>query len=488
MRRSSFRTYPKSESKTSFSDSSTKGSNLKVGTTLEPQITPHTVVSPIAESPAREAVASGPSPIVAPSPLGAILGSRPQEAPAPTPLVSSDPPAPRLPEPELQVVESPPSLQAGSGPRSQSSANLDDPPETEKVSRSQLELPPFPALPRAPANPFSREEIVNDVLDLTDQVASTALFGSIGTGKSSVALTLLHHNRTKVKFGSNRHFMRCGDLKNSLEGFLERLSDAIGINHTTSIGQLRSHLESSPPLILLLDGVDSILDPLAPEAEDIFATIEEFGCYQHICLLTTSRMYPEISGFHRVEVPTLSEGDARNAFYGLCHLGRSSVIDDLITRLDFHPLSIDLLASSVRENNWDESTFLKAWDDGGTGGLEVRYRQALRDAVEPSFLSPTIQNLGTAAREALSAIAAFPSGIKERRLEGTFPGITGVGVAVDVLCKFSLLYRQDGFVKMLSPFRFYFLDSMLEPAQRVEVIRCDATNSHRAEACMFLSF
>ena len=377
-------------------------------------------------------------------------------------------------------------LRAGSGPRDRSHANPDDPPETEKVSRSPLEPPPLPALPQALANSFSREEIGNDVLDLTDQVASVALFGSIGVGKSSLALTLLHHNRTKIKFGRNRHFMRCDGLTNSLEGFLERLSEAIGISRTLGIEQLRSHLEASPPLILLLDGVDSILDPLAPEAEDIFAIIEEFGCYQHICLLTTGRMYPEISGFHRVEVPTLSGGDARDAFYGLCHLGRSSVIDEFITMLDFHPLSIDLLASSVRENNWDEPTFLGEWDDGGTGGLGTRYRQALRDAVESSFRSPTIQNLGTAAREALNGIAAFPSGVEEYKLEGVFPGIIGVGVAVGVLCKFSLLYRQDGVVKMLSPFRFYFLDSMLEPTQHVEAIGCDATDSDPAEACMSL--
>ena len=114
MRRSSFGTsfgtHHKSDSKTSLSDSSTKGSNLKVGTTLEPQITPHTVVSPVAESPAREAEASRPSPIVGPSPLGAILDSRPQEAPAPIPVVSSEPPVPRLPEPEFQAVESQPNL------------------------------------------------------------------------------------------------------------------------------------------------------------------------------------------------------------------------------------------------------------------------------------------------------------------------------------------------------------------------------------------
>ena len=114
MRRSSagfgFGTLQKSESKTSLSDSSTKGSTLKVGTVLQQQIAPHTIVSPVAESPAREAEASRPTPIVAPSPLGAIPDVRQQDPPAPVPVVPSEPPAPPLPEPESQVVESPPSL------------------------------------------------------------------------------------------------------------------------------------------------------------------------------------------------------------------------------------------------------------------------------------------------------------------------------------------------------------------------------------------
>ena len=339
------------------------------------------------------------------------------------------------------------------------------------------------ALPEPPTNCFPREEIVNEILYLTDQVASAALFGSIGVGKSSVALTLLHHDRTKAKFGRNRHFMRCDDLTNSLEGFLERLSNALGAARTTDTAQLRSHLESSPPLILLLDGVDAILDPLASEAEDIFATIEEFGCYQHVCLLTTSRMYPEISGFHRIEVPTLSGIEGQDAFYGVCHLGRSTAVDNLIARLDFHPLSIDLLATAVRDNGWDGPALLKAWDGDQTDVLKTRYQQRLKDAVERSFLSPTIRTLGATAREALKAIAAFPSGVEEGRLVNIFPGITGIVFAVDVLCKFSLLYRQDGFVKMLSPFRFYFLDSTLEPAQRAEPIRRDPVSCYPAEAC-----
>jgi len=362
-----------------------------------------------------------------------------------------------------------------------------NPSETGKEAPNpSLNPSPSPAIPPAPANCFPREEIVSEILDLTDQVASTALFGSIGVGKSFVALALLHHDRTKVKFDENRHFMRCNDLTN-LEGFLERLSGAIGASRTMDIGQFRSHFESSPPHILLLDGVDHITDPIGPEAEEILSAIEELGCYQHVCLLTTCRMYPEIRGFHRVEVPILSGGDARDGFYGLCHLDRSPVIDNLIERLDFHPLSIDLLASSIRENNWDESALLEKWGSGRAGPSEVRYRQSLRDGVESSFRLQTIQNLGTTAREVLDAIAASPCDIEEGRLDSILPGTTGVGVAIDVLCKFSLLYRKDGFVKMLSPFRFYFLDLTLEPTQHVEIIRWDPANCSASKACAFLS-
>lgn len=338
-------------------------------------------------------------------------------------------------------------------------------------STSGLSQPP--TLPRAPAKRFSREEIVNEVLDLTDQVASTALFGPVGVGKSFVARTLLDHERSETKFGTNRHCMRCDDLTNSLEGFLERLAEVINTDRTNT-GQLLSHLESAPPIMLLLDGVDIILDPLAPEAEEISATIEELGSYPHVCLVTTSRMDPEVRGFHRIEVPIPSEEDAQEAFYSLCNLGRTSAVDHMIARLDFHPLSIDLLARSARANEWDEPTLLKALDAGQKSALGGNYYEGLKDAIELSFRCPTIQNLGTTARSALEAIAAYPDGIGERRLEIIFPGITGTGAAVDIFCRFFLVYRRDGFLNMLSPFRFYFLESALVPAQHVEVIRWDS--------------
>ena len=330
---------------------------------------------------------------------------------------------------------------------------------------------------QAPTN-RPRENIVNDIVDLADRAASIVIFGSVGIGKSSMALTLLQHNRTKAKFGQNRYLIPCEDL-NSLEGFLARLSCTI----KTDVAQLRSHLQSPPPLILLLDSVDSILDPLTPQSQEIYATIEEFGNYEHVCLVTTSRSYHGIRGFHRVEVPTLSEDGARDSFFSHCNLPRSPAVDSLIAKLDFHPFALELLASCVRENKWDEHTLLKAWDDNQTSVLKGSDHPRLRDAIELVLRSPTINRLGSTALDILWVIAASPCGVEDCELEEE---MAGTREAVDVLCRFSLLYRQGEFVKMFAQVRPYFLEPALVPAQKEQVLCLDA--DRMPGACMFLPF
>jgi hypothetical protein len=322
-----------------------------------------------------------------------------------------------------------------------------------------------PVLPPASSEWFS--QLANEILDLTDQVASVALFGPIGVGKTFVARNILENDRTKAKFGEHRYFMCCNGLENSLEGFFWRLSGATHADKT----QFKSHLQSPSPLILLLDSVDSLLDSLAPEAEEIYAMIEEFGSYEHVCLVTTSRMYPDIHGFHRVEVPTPPEDDARDIFYSLCNLARSPTVDALIAKLDFHPFSIELFTRTICENSWDEQTLSKMWDDP-KGVLRTTYYETLKKTIEPVFCFPRIKKLGTKARDVLEAIASFRSGIGEDQLERIFRGTGGVREVVDVLCRFSLVHRRGGALKMLLPLQFYFLESMIAYAETdSEVIR-----------------
>jgi len=340
-------------------------------------------------------------------------------------------------------------------PRTSIDTRYDD---TEKLN-FLLDLPKSSLLPPAPANTFGRDTIIDDLLGFAERFASVTLSGAGGIGKTTIALTLLHHDQIAAKFDKHRHFICCDDIANSLDSFLGRLSNTIGAHKAVDIGQLRSHLAVSPPRILVLDGLDSIIDPLAPGSVEIATAIEEFGRFPNIFLVATNRMDVRIPDFRRIDVPTLSICAAKDTFYDLCCLERSIAVEELLTELDFHPLSIDLLAGVVRENGWDEPRLLKAWNDNKTSILKVSGRRSLEVNIRSTLLSPTIRELGITAQETLEAIALYPGGVKEAKLESTFPKVAAIGEAANALCKFSLMYRQDGVIKMLSPFRFYFLES-----------------------------
>ena len=325
-----------------------------------------------------------------------------------------------------------------------------------------MEIPtpnPFLLLPQPPMNFFGCDVIVEDLLGFVERSESITLLGAAGTGKTAIALTLLHHSRISARFGHRRYFMRCRGLESSLDEFVRRLSEAIGARYPKDMAQLQSHLSTSPRRILVVDGVECILDPLAPGAAGITSAIEEFSRCQNLCLLLTSKMDVRMAGFRRVKMPKLSANGAQDMFYSRCCLEGSAEVDNILEELDSHPFSIDLLASAVSENVWDKATLLEVWDGGKASILKVCGCQSPEDNIKLALCTPTIRDHGMAALETLRALAALPNGIEERELENTFPEIAGTGDATDALRMFFLVYRQDGRIKMLSPFRLYFLAS-----------------------------
>ena len=180
------------------------------------------------------------------------------------------------------------------------------------TTRIHALLSPSPSLPEAPAHFFGRDVITDDLLGFVERSTPITLFGSGGIGKTAIALSLLHHDRIAEIFGKHRHLMRCDDLENSPDSFLGRLFYAIGARHLRDIGQLRTHLSLSPPCILVLDGVESLLDPLASGVAEITRAILEIGRHQNVCLLVTTRMDVKFPGFRRIKVQNLSADGARD--------------------------------------------------------------------------------------------------------------------------------------------------------------------------------
>jgi tetratricopeptide (TPR) repeat protein len=319
-------------------------------------------------------------------------------------------------------------------------------------SASLGELPP-----PAPRDCFGREELVEKVVGLTEKLEPMALIGAGGIGKTSIALTVLHHNRIEERFGENRRFIRCDQFPATPTHFLARLSKIIGagVENPEDLTPLRPLL-SSKEMLIILDNAESILDPQGTSAREIYALVDELSRFKKMCLCITSRITTVPRHCRRLEIPTLSIGAARDIFYGIYgDRGPSDIVDDLLQRLDFHALSITLLATTASYNDWDYDRLAKEWDTKRAQVLQTDYNESLAATIELSLTSPTFVSLGPDAHDLLAVVAFFPQGIDERNLDWLFSTISSRQHIFDKFRVLSLTYRSNGFVAMLAPIRDY---------------------------------
>jgi tetratricopeptide (TPR) repeat protein len=323
---------------------------------------------------------------------------------------------------------------------------------------------------------YGRDDLVAELTNLVVNDEHIALIGAGGMGKSSLAKAILNETLVVEKFAERRFFVTYDGMDPSaitFETFMTRLARALGIELVGAdpMRQVRTFLRSTSALIAL-DNAETFEEARGQSAlQEIPPAIADIADIPGITLILTSRSRrnaPSVLWITK-DIPPLDVGSALEAFFRIyrqvSHSNAEEEITNLLTELEFHPLSINLLANAAQQNGWSPHMLLTRWKhqpsavlDYGEGKL-----QSLSATMQLSLSSPSIQNFGEDGGRTLAIIAFLPQGLNGDLATQLLPSLQRIDTICDILFRQSLVYREGAFIKMLAPIRHYVKNSSLAP-------------------------
>jgi tetratricopeptide (TPR) repeat protein len=323
---------------------------------------------------------------------------------------------------------------------------------------------------------YGRDDLVAELTNLVVNDEHIALIGPGGMGKSSLAKAILNEALVVEKFAERRFFVTYDGMDPStitFETFMTRFARALGIELAGAdhMRQICTFLHPTSALIVL-DNAETFEEARGRSAlQEIPPAIADIADIPGITLILTSRSRrnaPNVPWITK-DIPPLDVGSALEAFFRIyrqvSHSNAEEEIPNLLMELEFHPLSINLLANAAQQNGWSPHMLLTRWKHQPSAVLDYGEgkQQSLSATMQLSLSSPSIQNFGEDGGRTLAIIAFLPQGLNGDLAMQLLPSLQRIDTICDVLCRQSLVYREGAFIKMLAPIRHYVKNSSLAP-------------------------
>jgi tetratricopeptide (TPR) repeat protein len=352
---------------------------------------------------------------------------------------------------------------------------------TDEILRRDDDAPDAQSLPPCPKFLHGRSEVVDEVVSAITNGKQTALMGTGGIGKTSIALTALYNKAVILKFGDRRHFVPCDELGDnvSIDSLVQLIAKSVGfkLRGTNQVPLLK--FLSNVPILLALDNAETILEH--PQSYDaILPLISMLASTENISLIVTSRStaLPADISWNTVDVKLLSPDAAKHMLLSFHGFEDCDELSELLAHLGYHPLSIKLIAQVGVQGRLSIPELLNRWENYQTKLLDLRgvgRQSSLAASLDMSLNSPSLLQ-PPIARNVLRTLAFLPQGVNQLTCRALFPSIGEIDLIMDSLSQLSLIEKRHNRITLLPPIRSYIHDCIALPQELIDdvvVYYCD---------------
>ncbi|KAF8163704.1 hypothetical protein B0H34DRAFT_334467 [Crassisporium funariophilum] len=299
---------------------------------------------------------------------------------------------------------------------------------------------------------------------LQDSAARISILGPGGIGKTTLALSIMHHELVCSKFDEERVFISCeaaatvdlllAELAVSLRIATEKVEDDL-------LQVIINRLKKKPTL-LVLDNFETIWDaPL--NRTDVESVLSEITSIASLALILTMRGSQRPAGMRWSNVISplqpVDLESARSIFRSIAH-----EVDEhatfLIQAVDRVPLAVTLIANLASVQGETTEALWTRWKAENISMVQNGQDRlsSMETSVRLSLSSPRMQR-DPDALPFLSVLALLPDGMSPttlRSCEAGLPTVTSTKKAISTLRQNALVYDDaDGILRVLSPIRLF---------------------------------